>query len=108
MLMHKNSLYKGKLKYFPLWVQIFKGELSFVGQSYLMNIDIVPEQISILKPGIIGIDSCESVQTSNLNGRTFELHYLKNYSILYDFKLILRKIYKDSKPGSIINTEVDS
>ncbi|MCP4726709.1 MAG: glycosyltransferase [bacterium] len=108
MLMHKNSPYKGKLKYFPLWIQIFKGELSFVGKSYLTNIDVVPDQISLLKPGIIGIDSNESVQTSNLNGRTFELHYLKNYSILYDFKLILRQIYKDSKPGSIINTEVDS
>ncbi len=107
ILMNKGNQYKGKLKFFPLWVQIFKGEFSFVGQSYLTNIDTVPESISLLKPGIIGIDAYESLKNPNLNGRTFELHYLKNYSILYDFKLILRRIFKDSKSGSAINTEVD-
>ncbi|MFC1563941.1 glycosyltransferase [candidate division KSB1 bacterium] len=93
VLLQNGKPYEGKLKCYPLWMQVFRGELSFVGRSFIHDIDAVPEQVSLLKLGIIGIDSSEIIPASNLNGRTFELHYLKNYSILYDFKLIYRQIF---------------
>ncbi|MFC1477191.1 glycosyltransferase [candidate division KSB1 bacterium] len=89
-----NSPYTGWARFFPLWIHILKGELSFVGPPVHTKTLSLSQRISILKPGIISLDFNRTGQTEAYDGRTFELTYLKNYSILYDLKIIFRHVFR--------------
>ncbi len=95
-LLKNDNSYLGFMKNFPLWIHVWKGELSIVGKDLLTEQEEKSQFASFLKPGIIPISKL-SYHGKGMDDITFGLHYLKNYSILYDLKIALH--YIKSKAG---------
>jgi len=95
-VMRKDRPYTGRARLFPLWIHVLAGELSLVGTPVFTDTPELPQRLSLLKPGIISLDAVDIETPSTLNGHTFELTYLKNYTILYDLKIIFRAIVHGS------------
>jgi len=89
-VMKDSKPYEGWARLYPLWLHILKGEISFIGSPLFTELSEERRRITLLKPGIISPDTLETKPAGELRRRTFELTYLKNYTILYDLKILYR------------------
>jgi hypothetical protein len=86
--------YRGWARLYPLWIHVLKGEISFIGSPLFTEKRTSIRRISLLKPGIFSFESAEKGKAAELNRRTFELTYLKNYTILYDLRILTQRILR--------------
>ncbi|MFC1555508.1 glycosyltransferase [candidate division KSB1 bacterium] len=86
--------YSGWARLFPLWIHVIKGELSFVGAPLIFDSQEINKKTSLMKPGIFSYEYIKPELDAMFNGSTFELTYLKNYTIFYDLKIIYNAVFK--------------
>jgi len=77
----------------PLFWQVLLGKFSIVGMDYQVS----PMQTTsvVCKPGLTGLVQVQrNVSLSESEKTHYRLYYLKNYSLLLDFEILLRAVFR--------------
>lgn len=77
----------------PLWWQVLLGKFSIVGMDYwTLPMETTPV---VGKPGLTGLVQVQRNRSLSESEKIhYRLYYLKNYSLLLDFEIILRAVFR--------------
>lgn len=77
----------------PLWWQVLLGKFSIVGMDY--GISPVEATPMLCKPGLTGLVQVHRNDSLSESEKAhYRLYYLKNYSLLLDFEILLRAVFR--------------
>ncbi len=94
------SYFSDNLKYaqaanlFLRLLDIFKGDISFVGSELRQNMESGLEKSLSLKPGITGLEQINNKLNLTQEDRNrYNLYYIKNYSPLLDIEILIKSVF---------------
>ena len=83
----------------PQLVNVLRGEMSLVGPRPILNCEVSSYERALqryrfsIKPGLTGLWQVSGrSDTSSLQRLMYDIEYVRNWSLLFDFKLLLRTI----------------
>ena len=74
----------------PQLINIFKGDISFVGSDIVFKEKKNPEHI--LKPGLVSLINLKRFKNNDRN--KINSYYIKNQSLTFDIEILLKSLFK--------------